>query len=402
MIEKVNSNSRFEWTKFLKGNVEILQPLKGARFSIDSVIISAFSFVREGETVVDLGCGTGIIMLLISHFFHPKKIVGVEVQEELCFCAKETMAKSGFPDFDVIKGDLREFTKDKFDVVVSNPPFYETKKGRTSPYFARKISRHREDMELKAFFNSARNYLKDDGRLSFVLPSEMKQEAYFLLKQCGLFPYLSREVKHRKDQPPKRFLCLCSKKEKPLIELPPLTIKNEEDQYDEEIKPFLGESLFNDEPSFFCDSMLYRLAKYLRFSGIDTAYLKDADDNWLLRECQRTGRILISLDRELINRLKRRKIKCFEPFSNLPKEQYFETMKKFNLKEKNPRRCLKCNAKVIKVEKEKIEGMVPEFTYRTHKDFYVCQCCSKITWGGTHLERFRKEVLTDFEQGEKK
>jgi tRNA1Val (adenine37-N6)-methyltransferase len=401
MTPKISSDSRFEWTKFLKGKVEILQPLKGARFSIDSVILSAFSFVREGETVADLGCGTGIIMLLISHFFHPKKIVGVEIQEDLCFCANETMSKSGFPDFLVIKGDLREFPKEKFDVVVSNPPFYETKKGRISPDLSKQISRHRENMELDAFFESAKNYLKDDGRLSFILPYSMKQEAYVSLKKCGLFPRISREVRHRREEAPKRFLCLCSKKEKPLIELPPLMIKNENDQFDDEIMRFLGEVPLNEEISFFCDSMLYRLAKYLRFSGIDAAYLKDADDDWILSECQRSGRTLISLDRELISRFRKRKMRCFEPSSFSPKEQYLETMKKFDIKESNPRRCLKCNAKVIKIEKEKIEGMVPEFTYKTHQDFFVCQCCSKITWGGTHLERFRKEVLSNLERGEK-
>ncbi|MFB3851381.1 MAG: Mut7-C RNAse domain-containing protein [Acidobacteriota bacterium] len=401
MTAKNSLDSRFEWTKFLKGKVEILQPSRGARFSIDSVILSAFSFVREGETVVDLGCGTGIIMLLISNFFHPKKIVGIEIQDDFCFCANETMAKSGFPDFEVIKSDIRECPKEKFDVVVSNPPFYEAKKGRTSPDFAKRISRQREDLELDNFFESARNYMKDEGRLSFILPYSTKQEAFSSLKKSGLSPYILREVKHKEGNPPKRFLCLCSKKELPLVELPPLTIKNENDQFNDEIKPFLGEIPLREEFSFFCDSMLYRLAKYLRFSGIDAAYLKDADDDWLLRECQRSGRTLISLDRELICRFQKKKLKCFEPSSFSPKEQYLETIEKFSLKESNPRRCLKCNTKVIKIEKEKIEGMVPEFTYKTHKDFYVCPSCSKITWGGTHLERFRKEVLENIELGEK-
>ncbi|MCX7830346.1 MAG: methyltransferase [Acidobacteria bacterium] len=400
MTAEPNQNSLFEWTKFLKGKLEILQPKKGARFSIDSVILSGFSFLRDGETAIDLGCGSGIILLLLSQFYHPKKIVGVEIQAELAYCATETMSKSGFPDYEVIEGDFRDTPQEKFDLVVSNPPFYETEKGRSSPDPLKKISRQRENLSLYDFFKSAKEYLKEDGRFSFILPYSMKVEALVDLKKNALYPYLTRGIKHKSEDPIKRFLCLCSKKEKRTIELPPIIIKDEKDGYSEEVKPFLGEVPFIENPSFFCDSMLYRLAKYLRFSGINAAYLKDADDDWLLRECSRSGRILVSLDRELINRCKKMGVKCFEPSSFSPKEQFIETMSFFEIAEKSPKRCLKCNASVKKIEKEKVKVLIPKYTYENHEDFYVCPSCSKITWGGTHLMRFKKEVLEKLNQGE--
>lgn len=396
------SKTQFEWTKFLKGKVEILQPSKGARFSIDSAILAGLTFVREGESVIDLGCGSGVIMVLMSHFFHPQKLVGIDINEEFCHCAKESLLRSGFKDYEIINGDFRKNPEEKYDVVVSNPPFFETGKGKKSPDLLRDIYRHRENMDLATFFESAKNYLKEEGRLSFILPFSMKKEIFESLSKCSLFPYLTRSIRHKKDGEFILFLCLCSKKERRLIELPPLTIKNDEENYTEELKEILGEIPVRKEPSFFCDSMLYRLAKYLRFSGIDAAYLKDADDNWLLGECERSGRILLSLDRELINRFKRKGIRCFEPSSFNPKEQFREILNHFSIKENNPRRCLKCNAKVMKVDKEKIEGLVPEFTFKNQKDFYVCPSCSKITWGGTHLKRFKNDVLSFLVQGEER
>lgn len=393
MKENRLDSSSFEWTKFLRGKVEILQPIKGARFSIDSVILAGLTFVKEGESVIDLGCGSGIIMLLLTQFYHPSKITGIEIQEDFFYCAKETLAKSGFDNFNVIRGDFRNPPIEKYDVVVSNPPFYEKSKGKESPDLRKNLSFHREDMSLSTFFSCAKEYLKNEGRFSFILPYSFKNEAILSLRNIKLYPYLIRGIKHKESEPFVRFVALCSKEEKNLIELPPLCIKDEKNQFLEEVKSFLGETPFRKEPSFFCDSMLFRLAKYLRFSGIDCAFLKDANDDFLLKECQRSGRILVTLDRELIKRFKKRKLRYFEPSSFEPKMQFKEVLQNFDIKESNPKRCLECNAKVIKIEKEKIEGLVPQFTFKTHNDFFVCPSCSKITWGGTHLERFKKEVL---------
>lgn len=394
-------SSNFEWTKFLRGKVEILQPLKGARFSIDSVILAGLTFVREGESVIDLGCGSGIIMLLLTQFYHPSKISGIEIQQDLFYCATETLEKSSFDNFNVIKGDFRNPSNEKFDVVISNPPYYEKGKGKESPDLRKKLSYLREDMPLETFFICAKEYLKDEGRFSFILPYSLKNEAILLLRKIKLYPYLIRGIKHKEDENFVRFVALCSKKEKKLIELPPLFIKDENNVFSEEVKNFLGETPFRKEPSFFCDSMLFRLAKYLRFFGIDCAFLKDANDDFLLKECLRSGRILISLDRELLGRFKKRKLNYFEPSSFNPKKQFNEVLKNFDIEESIPKRCLNCNSKVIKIEKEKIEGLVPQFTFKTHNDFFVCPSCSKITWGGTHLERFKKEVLEDLKMGEK-
>jgi len=44
------------------------------------------------------------------------------------------------------------------------------------------------------------------------------------------------------------------------------------------------------------------------------------------------------------------------------------------------------------LNREGARGKVPPYTYLTHERFTACPCCGKITWEGSHLERFRKDV----------
>lgn len=398
MMEKADCRASTEavWTKFLRGSIEILQPKSGPRFSIDSIIAAGFSHLREGENVLDLGTGTGIILAILGKRFHPGKMVGIEIQKELAGLAKETLLKNDFGFGEIIEGDIRDgslLSDTDFDVVVSNPPYFETGEGRTNREENLQISRHRESFSLRDLFSSAVRHLKPEGRLIFIAPFSDKGKLLKGLGEFRLYPKMTRAVSDTKESAPKRLLVQAVKERISLIELPPLILREDDGQYTPEVKKMTGDVPFNETPSFFCDAMLFRLAKYLRFTGFDTAYLRGADDDRLVRECQRSSRTLISLDRGLIARFKKRKLEFIEPKSVNPKEQLKEILALYPFDEKKGKRCLLCNAKVTFIPKEKIVGHVPEYTFKTQKDFFICHSCGKLTWGGTHLARFKKDVL---------
>lgn len=380
-------------TPFLRGRVKIYQPIKGLRFSIDSVILAGFSHIKDGETVIDLGCGSGIIMVLLREFYHPSRVDGIEIQDELFELANLTIKENGIENSTIIKGDFTKIQpKEKYDVVVSNPPYFESHEGKVSPILQKEISYHRKELDLEKFFNCVKSFLKDDGRFYFIMSSKMKERVLKSLCEVKLYPYMIREVKYSQKHKPKRFLAICSLKEKNMITLDALLIKKDNGEYTEELKRYLGEIPFKDEPSFFCDAMLHRLMRYLRFFGIDTAYIKGVDDEFILRESLRSGRVLLTLDNELLNRAKKVGVKCYKPSSLNPKEQFIEVVNIFNLNRKNAR-CLLCNREVLKVDKNEVKEVVPYFIYKTKEDFYICPVCGKITWMGTHLERFESEIV---------
>lgn len=384
------------WTKFLRGKIEVSQPAGGPKFSIDSVILAGFSHIREGEEILDLGTGTGIIPAILRAHFHPGVIAGLEINETLHECAAATAERNGLDPDGMILGDIRDekvLAGSKFDVVVSNPPFFETHAGRLSAREDRRLTRHRETLSLGELFRAGARFMKDKGRMNFILPFSESDKAVIAMEEAGLHPRLARAVADSGGCPAKRVLMQAVREKLPFIWLPPLILKNKDGSYTDEVKRSLEDIPFIPSPAFFCDAMVGRLAKYLRFAGFDAAYLRDADDDWLIGECERSSRILVTRDRPLIARMKKRSLACFEPESVVPKEQFRELTAAYPLDSSAPRRCLLCNAAVMRLEREKVQGVVPDYTFRTKRDFFICPSCGKLTWGGTHLSRFRKDIL---------
>ena len=82
MSIELNENEVIEDLQFK--NLKIIQNKKGFCFGIDSVLLSDFAKeIKDNSTVIDLGTGTGIISTLLCGKTKLKKIIGVEIQEEV-------------------------------------------------------------------------------------------------------------------------------------------------------------------------------------------------------------------------------------------------------------------------------------------------------------------------------
>lgn len=142
---------------------------------------------------------------------------------------------------------------------------------------------------------------------------------------------------------------------------------------------------------FLADSMLGKLAKWLRIIGFDTTYYNSLSDKELIALAEREERILITRDKKLS--------KCWIIPSLYIKsedveEQLQQIVNHFNLKieESLGRYCPLCNENLKEVKKEKIRPLIPELVYNSYKDFWQCLKCFKIYWEGTHWENIKKRV----------
>ncbi|MBQ1612591.1 MAG: methyltransferase [Alphaproteobacteria bacterium] len=67
----------------LDKKIKIFQPVDGYRASSDAVLLSsAIQKVKTGETILDLGSGTGAISLCLAHRFPQANITGFEIQND--------------------------------------------------------------------------------------------------------------------------------------------------------------------------------------------------------------------------------------------------------------------------------------------------------------------------------
>ena len=145
------------------------------------------------------------------------------------------------------------------------------------------------------------------------------------------------------------------------------------------------------EIRFVADTMLGRLAKWLRILGYDTLYPGQESDQRLARIANEEGRVLLTRDTELASRKGFQKLLIL---SNHLSEQLAQVIEAFNLSTKNRTLslCLLCNKPLGEIEKEEARDRVPPYVFKTHPRFYRCPACHKIYWSGTHLDHIRKEL----------
>lgn len=142
---------------------------------------------------------------------------------------------------------------------------------------------------------------------------------------------------------------------------------------------------------FIADTMLGRLARWLRLLGYDTLYLGDVEDHVLAKVATAQRRVLLTRDTELAERKGFDKVLICS--GNL-REQLIQVMEELSLKvEGSPfSRCLVCNQRLVPVDKQSVRGEVPAYVFATQEEFVRCLGCDKVYWPGTHLDRIREEL----------
>ncbi|MBN1860534.1 MAG: Mut7-C RNAse domain-containing protein [Candidatus Thermoplasmatota archaeon] len=144
----------------------------------------------------------------------------------------------------------------------------------------------------------------------------------------------------------------------------------------------------------FCDHMLGSLAKWLRIFGYDTVY-PDAttSDDEVLTRAKSEKRLLLSRDKELVQRAKKALMPVVEIHTTVLSEQLEEVLTRIPPDKKTIlSRCTLCNTPLISVEKKKVQTFVPEKVFSTRDNFWFCPACKKYYWMGTHYENMMEKI----------
>lgn len=143
-----------------------------------------------------------------------------------------------------------------------------------------------------------------------------------------------------------------------------------------------------------CDHMLGSLAKWLRIFGFDTVY-PDAttNDDSVMQIAKEEKRLLISRDKELLQRAKKAQIPFLEIQTTNLTEQLTQVLTTIPLDEKSIlTRCILCNTPLLSVEKKDIKKHIPEKVFKTRDEFWLCPVCHKYYWMGTHYENMMGKI----------
>jgi len=186
----------------------LVQPESGYRFSLDSLLLSSFAHAGRQHTGIDLGCGCGVIGIGMLLRQPGMSIVGVDLNPDNIKAAEENCVNLHLIDkLTLQQGDVAEWRPGSVvDFVVSNPPYRELGKGRTSQGAGREAARFEARGTFHAFARCAAVALKTRGKFSFVHLPERLPELMGDLAEVGLVPKRMRLVHGRVDETAKMVL----------------------------------------------------------------------------------------------------------------------------------------------------------------------------------------------------
>jgi tRNA1Val (adenine37-N6)-methyltransferase len=228
-------NDYFEFKQFT-----VWQAGCSQKVSTDACIFGAWTakYCVPKNNVLDIGAGTGLLMLMIAQE-HQTEIDGIEIEEECASQMKQNIESSAWSNrLHAINADVKNYPfEKKYDLVISNPPFYENQ--LRSADTAKNLAWHSSELDLAELTGIAARVLLPQGNFSVIIPYSRKEEALTEGSRHDLATARVLTVRHTLNHPYTRCMIIFSKQNAELIETD-LVIRNEDGSYTEEFRELLA------------------------------------------------------------------------------------------------------------------------------------------------------------------
>lgn len=175
-------------------------------FGMDAVLLTGFVRAGKGSRMLDLGCGNGVIPILLSAKTEGESFEGLEIQEDIAEMAGRSVRLNHLEErVHITTGDIREassyYKASSFDIITSNPPYMTNAHGLTNETDHKAIARHELLCSLEDVVRESARLLKPGGHFFMVhrpfrLSEIMNTMCRYNLEPKRLrmvYPYVDRE-----------------------------------------------------------------------------------------------------------------------------------------------------------------------------------------------------------------
>ncbi len=174
----------------------------------DGILLGAWADVAGARRILDVGCGSGLIALMLAQRNSAAAIDAIDVDEPSWQQAVENVQRSPWPErVEVIHQSVQQFSKThekSYDLVASNPPFFSG--GTFSASQSRNEVRQTVKLPHGELLAAMRRLLNSAGRFCVILPLIEGLRLEELAVQYGLHCTSRVEVQPHQDKPVHRLL----------------------------------------------------------------------------------------------------------------------------------------------------------------------------------------------------
>lgn len=241
---KLNDGERID--DLNRNGYKIIQSKDKFCFGMDAVLLSGFAVVKEGEKVLDLGTGTGIIPILLEAKTKGDSFKALEIQEESAEMARRSVILNNLQDkIEIVTGDIKVasqiFGGAAFDVITTNPPYMNDNHGLKNPDLPKAIARHEVLCTLEDVVRESAKLLKSGGRLYMVHRPHRLIEIINTLTNYKLEPKRIKLVHPYVDKEANMVLIEAVRGGKSMVKMEaPLIVYKEQGVYTDEIYDIYG------------------------------------------------------------------------------------------------------------------------------------------------------------------
>jgi len=181
-------------------------------------------------SLLDVGCGVGIISLLLSRDFSIRTSI-IDKQEKMLKYAKHNYALNNLE----VKSHLGDFTQlesgEKFDYIISNPPFYDSRVTQSENRHLN-IARYAHHLPIEDFMAKVKKLLKPRGWFIFCYDAKQIDLLLYHLTINGINPEKVQFVHSKLDRESKLVMIAARMNSKSMTQvMAPFVVFDEENAY---------------------------------------------------------------------------------------------------------------------------------------------------------------------------
>lgn len=214
----------------------------------DALLLGAWSSVPATGDCLDIGCGSGVLSLMLAQRTGPKQLIdAVELDAAAAAEARQNAAASPWSSrIRVIERDILTYPGSAdhlaarcYQQILSNPPYFTA--ALTNPDRQKQLARHNDQLPFAGLLQTAAKLLAALGRFSLILPTEEADRLLALALGTDWYLLRVQQVRSQPDKAPSRTLLELGRHPTATVYMPELLIRDQHGQYSPAYRQLLAD-----------------------------------------------------------------------------------------------------------------------------------------------------------------